>query len=52
MCGIVGFVNKDGSEANREILERMNRAIVHRGPDDDGSIMPPFAPPEAESQAA
>ena len=36
MCGIVGFVNKDGSEANREILERMNRAIVHRGPDDDG----------------
>ncbi|HEV8590703.1 MAG TPA: asparagine synthase (glutamine-hydrolyzing) [Pyrinomonadaceae bacterium] len=36
MCGIVGFVNKNGEAADREILERMNRAIVHRGPDDDG----------------
>ncbi len=36
MCGIVGFVNKDGRAADRETLERMNRAIVHRGPDDDG----------------
>ena len=36
MCGIVGFVNKNGTAADREILERMNRAIVHRGPDEDG----------------
>lgn len=36
MCGIVGFVNKDGRPAEREVLEAMNRAIIHRGPDDDG----------------
>ncbi len=36
MCGIVGFVNKDGRPAERDVLEAMNRAIVHRGPDDDG----------------
>jgi asparagine synthase (glutamine-hydrolysing) len=36
MCGIVGFVNASSRAANREILERMNRCIVHRGPDEDG----------------
>lgn len=36
MCGIVGFVNSNSQNVNREILERMNRCIVHRGPDDDG----------------
>ena len=36
MCGIVGFVKKDGSSVDRTILEKMNAAIVHRGPDDDG----------------
>lgn len=36
MCGIVGFVSLKESLANRELLERMNRAIVHRGPDEDG----------------
>jgi asparagine synthase (glutamine-hydrolysing) len=36
MCGIVGFVNRNDAAADREILERMNRAIAHRGPDDDG----------------
>lgn len=35
MCGIVGFVSKTGI-ANRPVLERMNAAIVHRGPDDEG----------------
>ncbi|MEJ7848413.1 MAG: asparagine synthase (glutamine-hydrolyzing) [Pyrinomonadaceae bacterium] len=35
MCGIVGFVKKDGG-VDRSILERMNAAIIHRGPDDDG----------------
>jgi asparagine synthase (glutamine-hydrolysing) len=35
MCGIVGFVNSSGT-ADRAVLERMNAAIVHRGPDDDG----------------
>jgi asparagine synthase (glutamine-hydrolysing) len=36
MCGIVGFVNADSRSANRELLEKMNRCIVHRGPDEDG----------------
>ncbi len=36
MCGIVGFVNNDQCLADREIVEEMNRAIEHRGPDDDG----------------
>lgn len=37
MCGIVGFVNGENARgANREILEKMNRCIVHRGPDEDG----------------
>ncbi len=36
MCGIVGIANADSRAVNRETLERMNRAIVHRGPDDDG----------------
>lgn len=36
MCGIVGIVNNGEGEVNREVLERMNRAILHRGPDDDG----------------
>ena len=36
MCGIVGFVKNNSQSAQREILERMNSCIVHRGPDDDG----------------
>src|SRR5687768_4015200 len=36
MCGIAGFVNNSNEKADRSILERMNRAIVHRGPDEDG----------------
>ncbi len=36
MCGIVGFVNNSSSAPDRSVLERMNSAISHRGPDDDG----------------
>jgi asparagine synthase (glutamine-hydrolysing) len=36
MCGITGFVNSNSRPASREILERMNKCIVHRGPDEDG----------------
>ncbi|MGI8468705.1 MAG: asparagine synthase (glutamine-hydrolyzing) [Pyrinomonadaceae bacterium] len=36
MCGIVGFINSGSRDANRQILERMNRCITHRGPDEDG----------------
>ncbi|HVF42059.1 MAG TPA: asparagine synthase (glutamine-hydrolyzing), partial [Pyrinomonadaceae bacterium] len=36
MCGIVGYVNLDGRAADRALLSRMNEAIHHRGPDEDG----------------
>ncbi|HEY0457615.1 MAG TPA: asparagine synthase (glutamine-hydrolyzing) [Pyrinomonadaceae bacterium] len=36
MCGIVGFINAGSRAASRELLERMNGCIVHRGPDEDG----------------
>jgi asparagine synthase (glutamine-hydrolysing) len=36
MCGITGYVNANGRAADRSVLERMNRAIIHRGPDEDG----------------
>lgn len=36
MCGIVGVVNNGGRAVDRLVLEKMNRAIIHRGPDDDG----------------
>jgi asparagine synthase (glutamine-hydrolysing) len=36
MCGIVGTVNNNSRPASRETIEKMNRCIFHRGPDDDG----------------
>lgn len=36
MCGIVGLVSSFSREQNLEILRKMNAAIVHRGPDDEG----------------
>ncbi len=36
MCGIAGYVNANGNEIDRSVLAGMNRAIMHRGPDDDG----------------
>jgi asparagine synthase (glutamine-hydrolysing) len=36
MCGIVGIVRNDGKSVDEELLARMNNAIRHRGPDDDG----------------
>src|SRR6185295_10866704 len=36
MCGITGYVRSDGSPVDRELLARMNEAIHHRGPDEDG----------------
>jgi asparagine synthase (glutamine-hydrolysing) len=37
MCGIAGFINKDGSPASVHRLEAMCDAIIHRGPDDGGT---------------
>jgi asparagine synthase (glutamine-hydrolysing) len=36
MCGIVGYLNADGRAVDAALLEKMNTAIAHRGPDDDG----------------
>lgn len=36
MCGITGFVTNTTHRPERSILERMNAAIIHRGPDEDG----------------
>ncbi len=34
MCGIVGFINKDGVAAGITLIERMSETLRHRGPDD------------------
>jgi asparagine synthase (glutamine-hydrolysing) len=36
MCGIAGVVQANCDRIDRAVLERMNAAIVHRGPDEDG----------------
>jgi asparagine synthetase B (glutamine-hydrolysing) len=36
MCGIAGFVNREGERATSEEVRRMINTIVHRGPDDEG----------------
>jgi asparagine synthetase B (glutamine-hydrolysing) len=36
MCGIVGLVGSFSREQCIDILRRMNAAIVHRAPDDEG----------------
>lgn len=36
MCGIVGIAYQKARLIEREILEKMNAAILHRGPDEDG----------------
>lgn len=39
MCGIAGFINKDGSPASERDLLTMCDAIIHRGPDDGGTLI-------------
>jgi asparagine synthase (glutamine-hydrolysing) len=42
MCGIVGIFDTEGRrEIGRPLLERMNRAQFHRGPDDGGEYLEP-----------
>jgi asparagine synthase (glutamine-hydrolysing) len=36
MCGFAGIINKDGTEVNGNLLEKMALTIHHRGPDEDG----------------
>lgn len=33
MCGIAGYISRDGSPIEREPIERMVTALKHRGPD-------------------
>ncbi len=36
MCGICGIVRQDGAPVEQRLLEQMNNAIRHRGPDGEG----------------
>jgi asparagine synthase (glutamine-hydrolysing) len=39
MCGIAGILNRDGVVVHEGVLRLMNDAIVHRGPDDEGTFI-------------
>ena len=39
MCGICGIVSLDGSRVDPAVLESMNEALFHRGPDSGGSFV-------------
>lgn len=43
MCGIIGVVSVQGEVPSAEVGEAMNRAILHRGPDDGGLHREPHA---------
>ncbi|MGP0068851.1 MAG: asparagine synthase (glutamine-hydrolyzing) [Isosphaeraceae bacterium] len=36
MCGIAGFIRREGQGADRSIVERMTATLSHRGPDGSG----------------
>jgi asparagine synthase (glutamine-hydrolysing) len=36
MCGICGIFNFDGQMVDKDLLQRMNNTLVHRGPDGEG----------------
>ena len=36
MCGIAGILNLNGESISNQVLDRMNYAIRHRGPDGEG----------------
>ena len=39
MCGICGFVDGRGLDSGApDLLKRMTRTLIHRGPDDEASI--------------
>ncbi len=39
MCGIAGVLNLNNAPVERNVLERMNRTLSHRGPDDEGYFL-------------
>lgn len=36
MCGITGILDTSGSKVSKKNLQKMNNAIIHRGPDGEG----------------
>ena len=36
MCGIAGIFNRDRSPVRPEVLVKMTRTLLHRGPDEEG----------------
>ena len=45
MCGIAGILQLAGQETvSDEIIRRMTRAIIHRGPDEEGYLEQPGSP--------
>ncbi len=38
MCGITGILQTNGAPADTDLLARMMKCMVHRGPDDSGSF--------------
>jgi len=44
MCGICGIIGIESKDTSEPILHRMMAAIIHRGPDEEGTL---FAPPVA-----
>lgn len=51
MCGICGIVNFDGRPVDRERVADMSRALLHRGPDDQGLYFSADHQPGARAQA-
>ena len=47
MCGLCGIVHFDGRPPAEDRLAAMARAMVHRGPDDEGSYFPDGQGPRA-----
>ena len=39
MCGFVGIINKNGLDAETDILRKMAATIHHRGPDEEGIMV-------------
>ncbi len=42
MCGICGELTWNGASVDRSLVERMNKTLTHRGPDQDGHFFGAF----------
>ncbi len=42
MCGIAGIVDYRNKAPNKNVIERMLRAVCYRGPDESGTYSSPF----------